>query len=88
LPTRISGQSPAIREAIPPRANHYAFPEERTRPAVDLLSRVPNFAPESVVDLGCGPGFSTALIARAFPQAKITGVDHSEEALQMARIMA
>lgn len=63
----------------------YAFPEERTRPAVDLLSRIPSFKPERVIDLGCGPGFSTALLARAFPKAKIVGVDQNDEALQLAR---
>lgn len=66
---------------------HYAFQVERTRPALDLLSRIPNFAPDDVVDLGCGPGFSTSLIARAFPHARIIGVDHSEEALQVARTL-
>jgi trans-aconitate 2-methyltransferase len=66
-------------------AYHYAFPEERTRPAVDLLSRIPSFAPATIIDLGCGPGFSTALLARTFPQAKIVGVDQNEEALQVAR---
>ena len=86
LPTRISREGPAIRDATPPGFYHYAFPEERIRPAIDLLSRIPNFAPESVVDL-VAAGFSTALIARAFPRAKITGVDLSEEALQMARAL-
>lgn len=65
----------------------YPFREERIRPAVDLLSRIPKFAPERVVDLGCGPGFSTALIARQFPDAKIVGVDHAEMALQAAQAL-
>jgi len=50
---------------------HYVFQEERNRPAVDLLSRLPKFAPRRVVDLGCGPGFSTELIAKLFPHAEI-----------------
>jgi len=63
----------------------YAYPEERTRPAVDLLSRIPTFAPASVIDLGCGPGFSSALLARAFPKAQIVGVDINDDALDIAR---
>jgi trans-aconitate 2-methyltransferase len=66
---------------------HYVFQEERTRPAVDLLSRLPKFAPRRVVDLGCGPGFSTELIAKLFPHAEIVGLDDSENALQMAHAL-
>ena len=65
----------------------YVFPEERTRPAIDLLSRIPKFWPERAVDLGCGPGIATALIARNFPHAEIVGVDQDEEALQIARAL-
>lgn len=44
---------------------HYlTFDEQRTRPARDLLSRVPHTTVEGVVDLGCGPGNSTALLQR------------------------
>ena len=65
----------------------YVFPEERTRPAIDLLSLIPKFTPECAVDLGCGPGFATAMIARNFPHAEIVGVDQDEEALQIARAL-
>lgn len=81
----VCRQSFAILRVLPAVVYQYAFPEERTRPAIDLLSRIPSFAPDRIVDLGCGPGFSTALLARAFPQAKIIAVDHNEQALQLAR---
>lgn len=45
------------------------FAGERLRPAVDLLSRIPIAAPESVVDLGCGAGSVIQLLAQRFPQA-------------------
>jgi trans-aconitate 2-methyltransferase len=62
------------------------FEEERTRAARDLLSRVPDFEPKSVVDLGCGPGYSTLLLRSRFPEAAILGVDHSCNMLNVARL--
>jgi trans-aconitate 2-methyltransferase len=64
---------------------YLAFGSERTRPASDLLARVPLTAPKRVADLGCGPGNSTALLRARWPDAEIDGIDMSAEMLRDAR---
>lgn len=61
------------------------FSAERTRPAAELLARVMVDAPTRVVDLGCGPGNSTALLAARWPDADLDGVDSSDEMLAEAK---
>ncbi|WP_112662917.1 trans-aconitate 2-methyltransferase [Microvirga flavescens] len=61
------------------------FEDERTRPAIDLLARVPLTDPKRCIDLGCGPGNSTELLARRYPNAEIIGLDSSDAMLEKAR---
>jgi trans-aconitate 2-methyltransferase len=61
------------------------FSDDRTLPAVDLLSRVRLDAPRRIIDLGCGPGNSTALLRRRWPDAAVTGLDASADMLEAAR---
>ena len=61
------------------------FADERTRPARELLARIPIADAERVVDLGCGPGNSTGLLHARWPAARVTGVDSSPEMLARAR---
>ena len=64
---------------------YLAYADERGRPFVDLLARVPAETPRTVVDLGCGPGVLTALLADRWPGADVTGVDSSPEMIDAAR---
>ncbi|MDM0012686.1 trans-aconitate 2-methyltransferase [Variovorax sp. J22P168] len=61
------------------------FEDQRTRPARDLLARVPLAAASRVIDLGCGPGNSTELLVQRFPAADVVGTDNSEPMLESAR---
>jgi trans-aconitate 2-methyltransferase len=63
------------------------FLQERTRPALELIMRVP-LAPQAVskaIDLGCGPGNSSQIVKKRFAQAAVLGVDNSVEMLEQAR---
>jgi trans-aconitate 2-methyltransferase len=66
-------------------SQYLKFANERTRPARELLGRVPVTSPRRVLDLGCGPGNSTALLFERWPEARLTGVDSSAEMLERAR---
>ncbi len=65
-------------------ARYLRFADERTRPCRDLAARIES-APRTVIDLGCGPGNSTAVLAERWPAAAITGLDRSAEMLEAAR---
>jgi trans-aconitate 2-methyltransferase len=65
-------------------AQYLRFGDERLRPALDLITRIPHAAPRRVVDLGCGAGNALPALAARFPQAEITGVDGSPAMLAKA----
>lgn len=67
---------------------YLTYAGERGRPFVDLLARVEAEAPRTVVDLGCGPGNLTALLAERWPEAGITGVDADPSMIEAARTSA
>ncbi len=61
------------------------FAEERTRPARDLAVQIRAERVSRVIDLGCGPGNSTSVLAVLYSQARITGLDNSPDMIEQAR---
>ena len=64
---------------------YLTYADERGRPFVELVARVDDPAPATVVDLGCGPGNLTALLVERWPSADVRGVDSSPEMIATAR---
>ncbi|HRD88164.1 MAG TPA: methyltransferase domain-containing protein [Accumulibacter sp.] len=59
------------------------FAGARLRPALDLLARLGETEPRRIVDLGCGAGNVTRLLAERWPAAAIIGID--SDAAMLAR---
>ena len=64
---------------------YLTYADERGRPFVELLARVGASDPAEVVDLGCGPGNLTALLAQRWPAAHVVGLDASEAMIERGR---
>ena len=60
------------------------FADERARPFLDLIGRVHTPAPAAVVDLGCGPGPTSALLSDRWPAADVLGIDSSVRMIEAA----
>lgn len=61
------------------------FQKERTQPSVDLADRLTVQSPERIIDIGCGPGNSTAVLKKRYPNAEIIGADNSENMISAAK---
>lgn len=69
-------------------SNQYAkFADERSRPFYELTARVRAEAPHLVVDLGCGNGPLTLALAQRWPDARVVGVDSSQQMLDAAHAL-
>lgn len=55
-------------------------------PAIaDLDERLREVPPARIVDVGCGEGWSTIAIARAYPNARVVGIDFDAPSIEAAR---
>jgi len=61
------------------------FKCERTQPSIDLVARIQMDDPKTIIDIGCGPGNSTQILLKRWPNADILGIDSSEAMIQRAR---
>lgn len=61
------------------------FGNERTRAVRDLVHNIPLRSPKTIIDLGCGPANSTAVLRQRFPHGHIVGMDSSPDMLSKAR---
>jgi trans-aconitate 2-methyltransferase len=62
-----------------------AFEQERTRPVRDLVAAIPSLEVRNAIDIGCGPGNSTEVLAERYPEATVSGIDSSPEMIDAAR---
>ena len=67
---------------------YLTYADERGRPFLELLARVPATEVDRVVDLGCGPGNLTRLLQERWPAADVLGLDSSAEMVEAAREQA
>lgn len=65
--------------------NYLRFADYRTRPAIELASRIGVAEPAKIVDLGCGPGNSTRVLRDRWPDATVLGLDSSPDMVAAAR---
>lgn len=61
------------------------YEDERGRPFAELVARIGHPSPKRVVDLGCGPGTTTAQLLDRWPEAHIVGVDNSAEMISHSK---
>ena len=51
---------------------------------IDILKEESDKSPENILDFGCGIGKSCGYLSVIFPEAKITGIDSSENSVKIA----
>jgi trans-aconitate 2-methyltransferase len=66
-------------------AQYSRFRDQRSRPFFELLARIRHLQPSKIVDLGCGTGALSEVLADLWPDADIQGIDRSAEMLESAR---
>jgi len=64
---------------------YLTFEKERTQPAIDLVAKINHPDPKHIIDVGCGPGNSTSVLKRKWPNAEIIGIDNSIKMIERAK---
>jgi trans-aconitate 2-methyltransferase len=64
---------------------YLTFADHRSRPFHELIARIQATSPRRVVDLGCGPGTLTSMLAYRWPSAALEAMDSSAEMVAAAR---
>lgn len=83
MDVRTNDRGIAVREWDPQQ--YLEFEHERTQPSIDLVARIPVEDPQTIIDIGCGPGNSTQILRKRWPHADIVGLDKSEKMIERAR---
>jgi trans-aconitate 2-methyltransferase len=68
----------------PEQYNKYS--EQRNRPAIELIERIPPKSYKSIIDLGCGDGVITKMLLDRYNPEHIVGVDNSSSMLEKAQL--
>ena len=66
-------------------SQYLRYADLRGRPFVELTARIGAESPSYVVDLGCGTGELTAMLAERWPAATVIGSDSSPEMIATAQ---
>jgi ubiquinone/menaquinone biosynthesis C-methylase UbiE len=89
-----------MRVEFPRKASFQGIDDPGAAEAYDRLSRMPQFrlirryfiwklkrytVKGTVVDVGCGPGYLLRIMAKEWPESKLTGVDISKEMVEKAK---
>jgi trans-aconitate 2-methyltransferase len=77
--TYAFGDSALARERLAIVAGAFELPTRR------LLADLPAMQPRYVLDMGCGPGHTTALLRERYPHSEVTGLDVSSAMVDEAR---
>ena len=84
----MSGSASRSRSPSWDARQYLRFAGERTRPAFDLMQRLPEeLSPRRIIDLGCGTGEITLSLKRRWPEAEVTGLDSAPAMLAKARAL-